>query len=353
MDYRWVTTFHKPQSREESNVTQKPAHVMTESILVAYYPLFLMVVGTFLNLLTFIILCRSSFQDTKKRPTIHYMRAIAVFDIFMLYGWNLQHYLSSVYGFTLETYSIVSCKFFVFFGYFTAQTTGWLRVFVCLDRYLSLHYLHKTWFGHSKNVLFIIAGVVILLALFNLHLMIFSCYYTSSGSINISATLYNTFPLWDYINLGVYNCIPFVCMVFFNSGVIYHLIKLRRSRTIQNSRIQHRSLSITSVTTTFLFLIMTVPASIAFGFFYGVASATLLRSVDASLFTYHVTSFPLYFVTYDKFRRECLTILLCGRYHARVEPMGNEATQTISGPSTMRFKATAHVVQQTNTAQQS
>ncbi|CAF1493930.1 unnamed protein product, partial [Adineta steineri] len=52
---------------------------LTEPLVAAYYPLALVIIGTLLNLLTLIILCRSTFRDTKKQPIIHYMRAIAIF----------------------------------------------------------------------------------------------------------------------------------------------------------------------------------------------------------------------------------------------------------------------------------
>jgi hypothetical protein len=254
------------------------------------------------------------------------MRTIAIFDILMLYGWNLQHYLSGVYGFTLERYSIPSCKFFVFLGYFTAQTTAWLRVFVCLDRYLSLSRLHKTWFSHSKHVLIIIISIIALIALFNFHIVIFGCFYSSDGTIDINSRLYQIFPMWDYTNLAVYNLIPFILMISLNSGTVYYMIRLRRTTTIQNSRIQHRSISITLLSTTFLFLIMTVPASIAFAFFQSVLSSTILHLADGILFTYHLTSFPLYMITFKEFRLEFIATITCSKNTARVAPMG---TQTL------------------------
>jgi hypothetical protein len=66
------------------------------------------------------------------------MRAIAIFDIFMLYGWNLNHYLLPVHGFTPLKHSVLSCKLDMYFGYSTTQTSAWLRVLVCMDRYLLL-----------------------------------------------------------------------------------------------------------------------------------------------------------------------------------------------------------------------
>ena len=54
---------------------------MSKSLFFDYYPLFLIIIGTALNLLTLITLYQSRFRDSKKQSIIHYIRAIAVFDI--------------------------------------------------------------------------------------------------------------------------------------------------------------------------------------------------------------------------------------------------------------------------------
>jgi hypothetical protein len=279
------------------------------SWFIAYYPLFLVILGTILNLLTFVILCQSKFHDSKKQPTIYYMRAIAIFDILILYGWNLDHYMLNVYGLLLQRYSIVLCKFFSFLNYFAAQTSAWLRVFMCFDRYIFLSHLHRTWFNRSENVRIIILCIIIFFTLFNFHIIFFACFYTKHGTINVNARSYKIYPLWDYINLVLYNCLPFILMMIFNSGVIYHLINFRRLSSIQNSRIHYRGISITLVITTFLFLIMTIPATVSFAFFYSTASVTLLHTLDSMLYTYHISSFPLYFIIFNEFRQQCLAII--------------------------------------------
>ncbi|CAF1082377.1 unnamed protein product [Adineta steineri] len=181
-----------------------------QTLFVTYYSLTLVIVGTLLSFFTFIILCRLKLRNRRAKSTLCYLRTIAIFDILMLYGWNLDHYLDGIYGFTVQTSSISLC---------------------------------------------------------------------------------------------VYNCIPFILMVIFNSGVIYHLIHRHHRTTIRNSRIRHRSITITLITTTFLFLIMTVPATVAFAFFPD-GNETILHFLDGILYTYHITSFPLYLITFGKFRRE-------------------------------------------------
>ncbi|CAF3338549.1 unnamed protein product [Rotaria sp. Silwood1] len=245
----------------------------------------------------------------------------------MLYGWNLDHYLTSIYQFHILRYSIISCRFISFLSYFSPQSSAWLRVFVSLDRYLSLSRLHRTWFGQSKNVLIIIACIIGVLLLLNFHFFLFVCYYRTNGTISALSWLYDIYPLWDYINLGVYNCVPFVLMVIFNCGVIYHLLRLRSTTSIQNSRIQHRSISITLVITTSLFLFMTVPSTVAFAFFSS-SDVGLLRFFDCLLYSHHILSFPLYMITFDEFRQEFFDMLACKTNNRRVTPQAQTGTVT-------------------------
>ena len=290
--------------------TSNPTNHSSKSfpLFIIYYPLVLIIIGTFLNLLTLIILCRTSFKNTKKRPTLYYMRAIAILDILILYGWNLDHYLEGTTGIKLETYSVLSCKLFSFINYFTYQVSAWLRVFICFDRYLSLSRLHRTWFSISKNVLIIIGVIIIVFILINLHFLPFVCYYQNNQVI-IDSLYYTVYPLWDHVNLIIYNCLPFLLMVVFNSGVIYHLILLRRISTVgKNSRIQHRSISATLLITTCLFFLMTTPVSIAYAYFSDTKES-ILYTLDSILYTYHILSFPIYFLTFAEFRREFFKLI--------------------------------------------
>lgn len=310
----------------------------TEFFLVAYYPLCLIVIGTVLNLLTFIILCRSPFRDTKKQPAMHYMRAIAIFDIFMLYGWNLDNYLSAVYGFTLLRLSIPSCKFISFISYIAPQTSAWLRVFCCLDRYLSLSRLNRTRLNKSKSILIIIACIIGIFFGLNFHFLLFACYIKPNGAISANAKQYTIYPLWNLIHLGIYNCAPFILMIIFDSGVIYHLIRFRRTTIIQNSRIQHRSISITLVTTSSLFLIMTIPSGVSFAFFQTTASTSILHIVDAIYYSYHVLSFPLYIITFTEFRREFIAMIKCIN-NERIAPINIAPDNILTATRTIKFRS--------------
>lgn len=288
---------------------------VTDSIA-AYYPLVLVIIGTLLNTLTLIILCRTSFRNAQVRPTIFYMRTIAIFDILMLYGWNFDHYLFLVYGFYLQRLNIGLCRFLSFFNYFTSQTSAWLRIFVCLDRYLSVSRIHSTWFGQWRHVLMIIGGILIFFLLLNFHFFLFACSYRSNGTISVQSSLYSIYPQWDYLNLVIYNCIPFLMMIILNGGVSYHLFHIKHDNQNAYFRYQQRAITITLAIMTFLFFIMTVPATVAFAFFFN-SCKVLLTILDGCLYSYHALTFLVYFVTFGEFRRGCWLLFRFNRRRSR------------------------------------
>ena len=98
-------------------------------------------------------------------------------------------------------------------------------------------------------------------------------------------------------------------MSLFNGGVIYHLIRLRRESALGNSQIQHRAMSTTLVITTSLFLMMTVPVNIAYAFPSLKVNTSVIQFLSSITYTYHVTSFPLYMLTFSEFRRECIAMI--------------------------------------------
>jgi hypothetical protein len=109
-------------------------------------------------------------------------------------------------------------------------------------------------------------------------------------------------------------------MVIINSGIIHHLIHLQKIRRISNSRIQSRSVSKTLVITTFLFVIMTVPATVSYAFFSGIASTTVLHMMDGISYSYHVTSFLLYFITFTEFRKVFIAMIKCSKIDRTIGP---------------------------------
>jgi len=288
-----------------------------ETIVFTYYPLCLTCLTTILNSLTIIVLNQKVFRP---RPTIRYMSAIAFVDMLMLYGWNLDHFFRLKFGFEIDRLTVLSCKLSIYFNHFLSQSSAWLRVWMCIDRFFTLNQVRqrRAIYQHHR-VIFLIIFTFVGIALINLHLPIFSCYtYHNGTEIKIAGGSldYDLYPAWNYINLALYNIIPFILMLIFNILIIRHLILIKRTSILQQSRIRHLSISIPILLTAFLFCIMTTPPAITFAFFYqqtrsDIFNKYLLSLLDSIKYTYYSLTFFLYFITLIDFRREVFRLLHC------------------------------------------
>jgi hypothetical protein len=283
--------------------------------ILTYYPLFLICANTLLNSLILVILCKKKFFQ---RPTTHYMRAIAIVDIFMMYGWNFDHFLDYQFGFELDRLTVWTCKIFMYYNHCFNQMSAWLRVWLCVDRFRTLHQVRKCQtMARHRQALIIIVVTIVFIALFNLHLPILSCYsHTNGTKISAQSLHFKVYPMWSYVNLCVYNLLPFLIMFILSMKVIQYLIIIKRTSTIRHSRIQHRSISTFMFLSVVLFVIMTTPSTVIFMFSSAQFKSPALRSllvafVDCIQYTYHSLAFLLYFITLIEFRTEFYRLLCC------------------------------------------
>jgi hypothetical protein len=287
------------------------------TLVFTYYPLCLTCLTTVLNSLIIIVFYQKVFRQ---RPTIRYMRAIALVDALMLYGWNLDHFFNLKFGFELDRLTILSCKLSTYLNHFLIQSSAWLRVGMCIDRYCTLNRVrqHRVIYQHHR-VTFLIVFIFIAIAFINLHLPILSCYTYQIGNQTYIATgsrHYRLYPTWNYINLALYNIIPFILMFIFNILIIRYLILIKRTSTLQRSHIRYSSISIPILLSTFLFCIMTTPPAIFFSFFHKQTRSELFQHIllnllDSIKYTYHSLSFFVYFLTLIEFRQGVFRLLHC------------------------------------------
>ncbi|CAF0753635.1 unnamed protein product [Rotaria sp. Silwood1] len=285
------------------------------TILFTYYPLWLTCMTTILNSLTLIILYQKVFRQ---RPTIRFMRVLALIDIFILYGWNLDHFFRLKFGFEIDRLTVLSCKLSTYVNHFLNQSSAWLRVWMCVDRFCALHQIRQSRTNNQhRRVIFLIIFTFIIIALINLHLPIFACHSYNNGTKVAGGSLYfPLYPSWSYINLALYNIIPFILMLTFNILIIRHLILIKKTSSLQRSRVRHSSISMPILLSAFLFCIMTTPPAVIFAFFHkqlqsDVFQTLLLSLLDSIKYTYHSLSFFLYFITLVEFRKEFFHLLHC------------------------------------------
>lgn len=124
------------------------------------------------------------------------------------------------------------------------------------------------------------------------------------------------YSFWDKVNIVFYNVIPFLIMITFNSLLIMN-IKRSNVNHSQNPKLaaKKRNLTISLLSLCFLFLIMTVPSTIVFAFFYDFIFSYLgLKYVymfDDISFLNNCILFFVCFSSNRKFRKTVFRLVQC------------------------------------------
>ena len=113
--------------------------------------------------------------------------------------------------------------------------------------------------------------------------------------------------IWEKIHLFLYSGIPSILMIIFNFLLIKNTIYVG-NRYAKNKKI--RNLSITLTILTISFLIMTLPASISFGFFIDSLPGYVLRMLDYVSFANHCSLFFNCLIVNYKFRQVLSNLVL-------------------------------------------
>lgn len=217
---------------------------------------------------------------------------------------------------------------------------------VSIDRYFTVmakpgSFLSKFPFGTTRSAFLWSLGIMFVVFLVNIHLLIMSRkrYYNTEELIFENSSLNTTeyeeyfdcemyesgfriYPEWENIHLVIYNCIPFGIMSIFNGLLIKNILIIsfehRKStgsiRTASNKRARKRHvLTLSLVLVTALFLVMTFPNSILYGFFIkyfleNLNRQKLLILSDHVSFANQCSILFSTILTYPKFRRIFLKV---------------------------------------------
>jgi hypothetical protein len=197
------------------------------------------------------------------------------------------------------------CKFFQFIQYFSLETSGILLSFACIDRYFTVinkpgSLISKLPFGTIKSS--IIWCILLSFFIFSLNSLLFIDrikYYDNKTFLIDNFTLiinlesgydmetlitgFKLFPTWDKIHIILYPTVPVCIMFVFNILLIRKTLALYKNRntnfkSIRNQQHCHiskkRNLTWSLLYITFLFIIMTMPSSVCYGFFNDYFNST-------------------------------------------------------------------------------
>lgn len=280
--------------------------------IVSYFALVIILIGMTGNITTFLIFRLN--KEMKRMPSMVYLSFICITDTLALFTWNLDHFLKPNYSFSIESLSIYTCKIFSFIQYFSLESSSWLLTWVAIDRYITILSLpgslaHRLPFGTVKSSTIWSSIIVAFFALLNSFLLFhdrkrtyetvelenrteinktgFRCYELSGNDFKV-------YIVWQNVHLVFYELIPFILMLIFNCLLVRvtFFIFTKKSvkyndnghRAIRNKRM--KSLTISLIILTLVFITLTLPATILYNYFYNYFQSTSTLKLVITLIDY-------------------------------------------------------------------
>ncbi|XP_069138625.1 thyrotropin-releasing hormone receptor-like [Argopecten irradians] len=229
-------------------------------------------IGTFGNVLSFIIMMRREMRQT---PTFFYLATLAVADTVVLYLSALKTWIRIMTGFELLHMSTAACKTFIFTIHFSLHLSAWLIVAVTIERFLAVWFpLRANRMCSLSRAKFVTFMIVLTFVLVNVYL-----FWTAEllldpsrppGSQAICAAyayenfVCNVFP---WVNLLLYSFLPFGILLVFNSLIVVSLVRNKgifsnMTKDDRIARYRHRRLAFTLLVISFVWIVTTLPRSV-------------------------------------------------------------------------------------------
>jgi hypothetical protein len=285
--------------------------------ITSYFGIIIIVLGLIFNTLTFFIFRLN--KELKKIPSLLILSFVCISETLSLFTWNLNHFLVR-FNTRIEDINIFTCKFFSFMQYSSLEISGLLLSLCSIDRYFTIaskpgSFMSKLPFGTLKTCIITSSSIILFIIFLNSYLLImnrqtksdnnFECYTLANG--------FKIYDTWDKIHPFIYNFIPFVIMTMFNFLLFKKTTFSKRicptatKKMNFNNRSNKKNLTHTLLTISTVFIIMTLPSSIAYGYLietYGENPVVvrIFHLLDHLAFLYHTTLFFNCLISNIKFR---------------------------------------------------
>lgn len=141
--------------------------------IVRYGSIFLLIVGTFGNIVSFIIF---SFGTLRRSSTFRYLAILSLMDLVVLYSGLLDLFLMMEYGgnYSLRILTPVTCRLHTFITYWSQHSSSWILSFISVDRAVATNCIKfARKFCTPRSAGYIVTLIVVLIGLVNCHELIF------------------------------------------------------------------------------------------------------------------------------------------------------------------------------------
>ncbi|CAF1013876.1 unnamed protein product [Rotaria magnacalcarata] len=157
------------ESPQTASVLSSASVFGVDPYLVRYGSIFLLIVGTFGNVLSFIIF---SHGTLRKSSTFRYLAILSLMDLLVLYSGLLDLFLTIEYGvaFSLRNLNPITCRLHTFITYWSQHSSSWILSFISVDRAVATNCIQfARKFCTPRSAEYIVACILVIIALLNCH----------------------------------------------------------------------------------------------------------------------------------------------------------------------------------------
>lgn len=308
-------------------------------------PPVIIVFGIFGNLLTIIVLNRSS---KKLSSTALYLVCLAISDTLFLLNGPLRQWIRHTWEYDIRGAHEVVCKITVWLTYGTLQFSSWSLVALTVERVVSVLWPHKVRTSCTTSLSKVVV-IVQFVSIFGLNIHWFYGLGTSSlkyYAVKTCMPLYEDYSyffhhIWHWINFVVAFALPFIILVIGN-GIIISKLKTSVEKRTQMSVMktkgramkaekEKKTLTIVLILLNAVFFLSQTPMSIYYIYIpYGIAKANELacdnypeykNQAEIIWMCYSIVNilgymnatlnFVLYIISGSRFRAEILALFRC------------------------------------------
>lgn len=337
----WTGNANETKHSFSSNLKSEPLYVLATDLIRYCLPIIIFV-GTFGNVLSFLIMVQREMRQTS---TFFYLATLAVADTVVLYLSAFKTWITVLTGFELLHQNPASCKILIFLTQFCVHFSAWLIVAVTVERFLAVWFpLRATTMCSLARAKFVTVVIAMVFFLINSHVFWTAELRTfRNGQVKCMPYAYENVAckVFPWIYLVLYSFLPVLVLLLFNTLIIVSLIKNKplfqaMTKTDQQMRYDHQKLAICLLVISFTWIITTMPRPIYPLFMKKPktieeqAGTVLVRTLCFILmYVNHAVNFFIYGLTGQRFRME-LRRFLC-RVHLRKQQPKPRLTFKSSG----------------------
>ena len=293
----------------------------------------ILLLGTFGNVMTVIILRRLRSGWSAMNV---YLTALALSDTAMLYSVALPIWARKVLAYDVYASHVILCKLGIWLMTTTANISTWLLVALTAQRAASVVWPHRVSVicTRHKSVVIIVV-ITTMCSLLQMHTVYgFGLVKFENGTTDrctFACTTYQEFwvTAWVRVNMLLYSLLPCLFLTVSNAVLGWKLaVAVKHSReklstvredNTDNRRKKASSVTVTIITVSVAFVVITIPFMIYSNLFYGyVSENTETREIHYFLYDFFFViglsnfawNFYLYCLTGSRFRQEFKKIML-------------------------------------------